>query len=267
MFFPGFKVSPLLTPRSTYSEGEFLYSATVGFSNIERLSSAPDLTGNSFHGWNVGSSVAYGLNRRLAVKGVLSASLTQGSLEGDFYSDISGDEEGDISFLVSQIYLGGTYTLFEAGQFSLPLSIGVLGSYYSLQTDLEEVSFSGSYEGSGDTSLCLKGFLPGITAGVVAEYALSYVTLRLNGALMTSFGSLTGESDLSISSSDGSVVNYQEEYGISSRFGGTYGFSLELFPSHHWHFNLDISDFLPFFQQREGFAEVYTLALTAFYRP
>lgn len=69
---------------------------------------------------------------RMAGNKMVSSLLTPRSTnsEGDFYSDISGDEEGDISFLVSHIYLGGTYTLLEAGQFSLSLSIG--GSWFLL---------------------------------------------------------------------------------------------------------------------------------------
>jgi hypothetical protein len=260
-------VSSLLTPRSTYREGEFIYSGRMGFSNIEQLSSDPNISCSSVQGYDLGTSLAYGLSSRWAVQGALSLSLMGGVSEGEFYSDLSKDVEADLSFFAIQSYLGASYIVFEQGRFSLPLTLGVLGSYYNFQADIESVSLSGNYEGTGSSSLYLTGFKPGLSAGVVAEYALSFVTLRANGAAMVSFGRLTGESNCTLTASDGSSTLYVGEYEISSQLGGTYGFSLELFPSNHWHFNLDISDFLPVLQEQDGFIDIYTLGLTVSYHP
>ncbi|MDC7220840.1 MAG: hypothetical protein PQJ59_12975 [Spirochaetales bacterium] len=259
-------VSSVLNHRTHYAEGEFTYAFTPAVSFIDKVWSEPEVTGDRWTGVSLGNSVAYGLSDKLALIGTLALGASHGTLETDLYGD-GTDIEGDVDFFIGQLYLGGSYEAIRRERFSLPLTLGFMGTGFFLELRPENYELDDSYEGTAYATLEASGFTPGMHGGASAEYRFKWVALKLNAAFLATFTGLSGESEVSLASTDGSTTTYSSDYTVSPYLLGLFGFSMELQRDKHWRFKLDVSDFLPLQNQDESAVNLYNLALTVSYLP
>ncbi|MDC7222196.1 MAG: hypothetical protein PQJ60_00575 [Spirochaetales bacterium] len=260
-------VSSLLTSRAHYAQGEFTYSGSLGYSFLDTLWTDPEVTGDPLTGLSLGGRAAYGLTDRFALLGSLTGCIAQGEVETDFFGDYADSTEGEMGFFMGQLYLGGSYELIRTERFSLPLSLGLLGSYFAFKVDSVQAELSGDYEGSATATLRASNFTPAVNGALSAEYRFNRIAFKANAALLVTLTGLDGTSEVSLTTTSGGNETYETEYHIDPYVVGTHSLSMELVTDRHWKFKLDVSDFLHFGENRDNSVSLYTLGTTVSYLP
>jgi hypothetical protein len=259
-------ISASFTPFTDYSRGDLLSAGALGYTQIDRVWTNPEITGDSLTGITLGGGAGYAVTDRLALYGIGDLLLVNGRLETSFFSDSNGDTGGRFNLYLANLFAGAGFDLVDAGPFSLPLYLGLHCTASSFKAVLDRVSISTPVSGSAEARITGGGLTAGVSGGIAGEARIGRFTLGGYGLIMADFTGLSGESTVTVTPTVGADSAYAQTHSAEPFRGTTYGFSAEFSPRKQWALGLDFSDFLPFGEDGESGVAMSTLAVTVCYR-